>query len=231
MAADCWLCRRAVPAVRNTVGSLDHPIGVCAKCNSLCCGHHGHRSSKPAFLCILCDASLKASSAGWRAWVNQGGLSTLQLGAPAPVFEPAAGSRLATALVELFPPGSELARAVVGSLEEWARGRPAAFAEAIQRFADELVRLLDRVVAEPLPARWPRPGNGYSSAEVADCWRLLDPAAKRLLAAAVVLVRLLQVEPAELPAALRAVVEFAAPLELPGLAAWRSDVLERTGDD
>lgn len=241
MAADCWFCRKAVPAVRNTLGMLGNPLGLCVKCNSLCCGHHGHRSGSPAFLCIVCDSSLQSASAAWKAWVNSGGLTTLRFGAVAPVFQgDPAGSRLAAALVSLFPPGSRLASELVDSLDEWRRSRSGygLLAEVIGQLAERLMEMLDaQALTEQQAPGWPpddepRPAAGadFGPGEVAAFWRSLDLEGRRLVAAAIVLIRLLQVDLADLPAPLRAVARFAEPIETEWLNGWRAELLERIGD-
>jgi hypothetical protein len=59
-----------IPAIKTSIGTIDVPVGLCQKCSSLSCGSHGERTGAPAFLCILCDTNLQASSAGWATWLS-----------------------------------------------------------------------------------------------------------------------------------------------------------------
>jgi hypothetical protein len=142
MAASCLLCRYKILPIASPIGVVDDPVGLCEKCSSLSCGHHGERTSAPAFLCILCDIALQKASAGWDAWVQGGGLRPLprrlvtQVGpstngsanarqsSSAPV-DAGGAPDLAEALARLFStPDGYPSPLVVRTLEDWAAARP-----------------------------------------------------------------------------------------------------------
>jgi hypothetical protein len=247
MAAACLLCRFSIPHINVAIGKGDTPIGVCRKCDSLCCGEHGDRDKSPAFLCIMCDANLQTASAAWRAWVRAGGLTSWRStgvvtgGASSAAGAAGAaggGGDLLSALVLLFPPGTALSDLVVDSLEGWGARRPRfeILHAALKRMADELVAMIDALVASR-PDRSPPAdsrsvsagGQRFGADDVTQLWRALDPESKRLLAAAIVLTRLLMLDPARLPEPVAAIVAFTADLSLKNLDGWRRDAFRDLG--
>lgn len=62
--ANCYACLVTNQTLQQPKGSLNEAIGCCRNCNSLICGHHGHRDPNvPEFICVLCDPSLLVASA------------------------------------------------------------------------------------------------------------------------------------------------------------------------
>jgi hypothetical protein len=228
MSAACLLCRYKIPAIKTQIGTVDVPVGLCQKCSSLSCGSHGERTGTPAFLCILCDSSLQASSAGWNAFVNRGGLDKLPGGAQALsglATSGQAGDRggpsprahgetvdLAHALALLFsePDGSP-SPLVVRNLEEWTAARPG-YRDLMSVLADLLGRAVQAIdtflrpgASQPGPASRPagtaRTGlDGYDFGDVGSLWASLDDSGKRLLASAVLLIVVLELPVDMMPA-------------------------------
>jgi hypothetical protein len=155
----CLLCRYVIPAIKTSIGTIDVPVGLCQKCSSLSCGSHGERTGAPAFLCILCDTNLQASSAGWATFVAGGGLAKLPGGRGAgggpagsppgdrggpPARTGAEAADLAYALASLFSEADgNPSPLVVQNLEEWTAARP-----SYQQLTDALTESVDDAVEE-----------------------------------------------------------------------------------
>ena len=64
MAARCQACEAGIGVLPHGTGTKGNPFGVCSNCDSMTCGHHGHRDAHvPEFMCVECDPKLLAASA------------------------------------------------------------------------------------------------------------------------------------------------------------------------
>lgn len=191
----CWLHLYGIPMVNSPIGPPNDPVGLCQKCNSLSCGWHGVRTSSPGFLCVLCDKNSLFSSAAWR-WLSSGGEDTLPADkGVVPVDVDAGAYHLALALGSLFStPAGNPSRLVVATLEQWLAERPdyeESIAELKVWWADWAVAVLDEdlgVGPEPVVAGVGQAGQ-YDDYDdpVRSLWVHLDVEARRLMAAAVLL--------------------------------------------
>jgi hypothetical protein len=223
----CLLCRYTIPAIKTPIGKVDVAIGLCQKCNSLSCGSHGERTSTPAFLCILCDKNLKASSAGWKKFVSSGGLAKLP-GRGGTPSAPAAG--LSYALASLFAePDDTPSPLVVQNLEEWTAARPdyQQLTVALMESVGDAVQVInaflgfgptfdqpeatglpeDYVVEEtepPSETAGALPG-GYGIGDIRSLWAGIGADGRRLLTSALLLVVVLDLPDAEMPVPVAAI--------------------------
>lgn len=64
-SAHCWACLTGVASVPIRSGTVGDPLGSCRNCQAFACHGHGHRDPTiPEFICVECDPSLLAASAG-----------------------------------------------------------------------------------------------------------------------------------------------------------------------
>lgn len=89
MSAKCQACQKNIGSIQNYIGNLNEPLGVCANCSSLTCGHHGLRDTnrkKAQFVCAECvQIAMVASTvqiAGADPDVSQLVLAAYHLGVP-----------------------------------------------------------------------------------------------------------------------------------------------------
>ena len=209
----CLLCQYKIPLLDAPIGQAGNPVGLCRTCSSLSCGWHGARTPPPAFLCILCDGADLLASAGWEAFTKAGGLNRLPHrpgvgAAPGARGGPAAGASdddaaldLARALASLFSTADGYPSLfVVASLEQWLAERPsyrrimAALTESSDwavREIDTFLRFRSKAVeheADTLSSEPTRTGLGhYGIGPIRSLWGRLDDEGRRLLAAAVLL--------------------------------------------
>ncbi len=221
MVALCQACTLNVPTIGTLSGSENDPIGVCGTCNCLTCGHHGHRDRAAVFVCIQCDSNLQASSAMYRSWRRDPTPHQMPLGAALSDNPP---TGLAAELRALFATaGDDLM--LVTSVEEWAARRPhyGPLIELLNGHLDNLVSWIDQMITnlEPRVAADLPPDPSASAGEVslrrllrelATLWRRMDAQARRLLAASLLIVQIMQLPPTSLPPALR---QIAGILDIP----------------
>jgi len=185
VAGRCQACRVGVPLIRTQVGKADEPMGVCANCSSLTCGHHGYRAPKPEFLCIQCDVALQAGSAGWNKWLASG--SHVAAGPPGGATDE--DDVVGAALRALVPGGWS---AAVTSFEVWASQHPV-YAVLIELVRQDLDNMLQRLNGVQPGATWPpsvREGvtaDPEMASQFALFWAGIDERGRRLLAAALVM--------------------------------------------
>jgi hypothetical protein len=193
MPSTCWLHLYGIPFVDSPIGPPNDPVGLCRKCSSLSCGWHGVRTSKAAFLCVLCDKNLLVSSAAWR-WLQGGGLDTLPAaGGGVPVGVDVGAYRLALALGSLFStPVGTPSRLIVATLEQWLAERPD-YQEsmgALANWAELAVALINEAFGigpEPVRAAVGQASQYDDRDPVLSLWARLDAKGRRLMAAAVLL--------------------------------------------
>jgi hypothetical protein len=231
----CLFCRYKIPAIKTPIGTVDVPIGLCQNCNSLSCGSHGERTATAKFMCILCDANLKLSSAGWKGFKSSGGLAKLPGGSRASVGS-ATGGRpgdrggpsaradsqvpdLAFALASLFAESNgSPSPLVVQNLEEWAAARPdyKQLTDALADSVDGAVRAIHSLPGFELSAHqseatdWPGGTaqdvpGGYDIDDVRSLWTDIGADGRRLLASAVLLTVLFDLPVARMPPPVAAV--------------------------
>lgn len=62
--SNCWACEVNIGRLAYPKGTLGWGLGTCRMCNSLACGHHGHRDDNgPEYMCVQCDTKLLIASA------------------------------------------------------------------------------------------------------------------------------------------------------------------------
>jgi hypothetical protein len=231
VSAACLLCRYKVAPIATQIGTVDVPVGLCQKCSSLSCGSHGERSTAPAFLCILCDASLKAASPTWVQFKRSGGLSRLPggrgvrggpgTGGQADTGDDASAGTgaeetadLAYALASLFsePDGSP-SPLVVRNLEQWTAARPdyQQLMSVLSDFIDRAVQVIDEFLGSgpdaiglPLGTAQTDPRH-YGFSDVQSLWAPLGTDGRRLLASAMLLIVVLDLPVDMMPAPVAAV--------------------------
>jgi hypothetical protein len=223
MSATCLLDLYKIPLLDSPIGIPGSPVGLCQKCSSLSCGWHGVRTSRGKFLCILCDLLVQASSAGWKAWLSAGGLSTLPIengvvpgargGAPAGASDDEAAIDLARALASLFSTAvGAPSPLIVATLDQWLAERPSyqKSMAALKGSADWAVQEINnmfQVGSQAVvsgPARTSPGGSQsslgyYDSDSVRSLWARLGQEDRRLMATAVLLILVLDLSPDTLP--------------------------------
>jgi hypothetical protein len=150
------------------------------------------RTSKAAFLCVLCDKNLLVSSAAWR-WLQGGGLDTLPAAGDGPAGLNVDAYRLALALGSLFAtPVGTPSRLIVATLAQWLAERPdyQVSMGALANWADSAVALIDEAFGigpEPVRAPVGQAGQHDGGDPVLSLWAQLDAEGRQLMAAAVLL--------------------------------------------
>ncbi|WP_131813635.1 hypothetical protein [Mycolicibacterium fortuitum] len=164
------------------------------------------RTSKGAFLCVLCDNNLLFSSGALR-WLADGGLQMLPTAPDAPSGNDAQADayRLALALASLFAaPADTPTTLIVATLSQWLTER-ADYHEtlaAVQKWADVAVEVINHYLGvwpEPV-GRFGLPGEAEQAElgtvdPVRSLWARLDPEGRRLMAAALLLLITLDPNP------------------------------------
>jgi hypothetical protein len=188
----CQACRVGVPLIGTRVGNADDPFGVCVNCGSMTCGHHGYRTPKPRLLCIQCDVSLQAGSAGWNDWLINGPSSQ----------SPTSSTQydIADQLRSLLPDGLD---SLIESFEQWAAQRPV-YARLIELVLQDLNGMLMRLGEVRPGADWPVVQASVErdpelARQFADFWARIDDNGRRLLAAAFVMARVMNLPRWSLP--------------------------------
>jgi len=208
--SSCLLCLYGIPLLNVPKGPPGDPIGLCKTCSSMSCGWHGARTPPPAFICIICDTNNLLASAGWDDFKAKGGLDRLpHRPAPGARGEPSAdapddaATELAQALAALFSTADgDPGPVVVATLEQWFAERPQydQFRSALDDAAAWAVQVINRwfgTMTAPRPSQGTR--GHYGEGAVRSLWDRLGDNGRQLLAAAVLLILALDLQPETLP--------------------------------
>jgi hypothetical protein len=184
-------------------------MGLCAKCSSLTCGQHGHRDPAPSFLCIQCDSTLQAGSAGWIGWLRRSGSSSSRGTGGAGTGSGGQGDDALAAVLRDLTGASRAS--TFSSLDDWMRRRPG-YERLIELVLQDIENMLSRFArvadGDGLIVRVETPEDGAELARFAILWRDLDDDGRRLLAAAFVVAQVMNLPRSSLPPVLQSIARI-----------------------
>jgi hypothetical protein len=189
----CWFHLYRIGMLDSPIGPPEDPVGLCTVCSSLTCGWHGVRTSKAVFVCVLCDES-SLVSAGVRKWLNDVGAQVLPAdGGGAPPGVDAGAYHLALALGALFStPTGTPSRITVKTLRQWLDERPdyQVTLSQLANWADWAVGVINNALGvgpKPVTMGATQGGDFDDGDRVRSLWAQLDLESRQMIAAAILL--------------------------------------------